>query len=127
MRNLAEFLAGISLDIPWHVTAFHKDYKMTGPEDTPAETLVRAAHIGRASGLRYVYAGNSPGGTGNLENTSCPGCGSAVIERTGFLVLRNRLSAEGKCPDCGAGIAGVWAPSGGTKNDAADWIHVRCG
>jgi pyruvate formate lyase activating enzyme len=28
LTRLAEFLAGVSLDIPWHVTAFHKDYKM---------------------------------------------------------------------------------------------------
>src|SRR5579871_3368817 len=61
---MAEFLAGISLDIPWHVTAFHKDYKMDGPENTPAETLLRAARIGQAAGLRYVYAGNLPGQTG---------------------------------------------------------------
>ncbi|MEI9973014.1 MAG: hypothetical protein WDO73_13725 [Ignavibacteriota bacterium] len=35
LRGTAEFLAGISRDIPWHVTAFHKDYKMQGPDNTP--------------------------------------------------------------------------------------------
>src|SRR5581483_7065129 len=40
LRQIARFLAGISPDIPWHVTAFHKDYKMTGPEDTGADTLL---------------------------------------------------------------------------------------
>jgi pyruvate formate lyase activating enzyme len=29
LRGLARFLAGVSRDIPWHVTAFHPDYKMT--------------------------------------------------------------------------------------------------
>ena len=42
LTRLAEFLAGVSPDIPWHVTAFHKDYKMTGPENTSADTLIRA-------------------------------------------------------------------------------------
>jgi len=36
LTRLAEFLAGVSPDIPWHATAFHKDYKMTDPENTSA-------------------------------------------------------------------------------------------
>ena len=39
LRSMAEFLAGISRDIPWHVTAFHQDYKMTDPRDTEAADL----------------------------------------------------------------------------------------
>ena len=37
LRGLTEFIAGVSPDIPWHVTAFHEDYKMNDPEDTAAE------------------------------------------------------------------------------------------
>ena len=33
LKRLAEFVAGVSPDIPWHVTAFHKDYKMTDPSE----------------------------------------------------------------------------------------------
>jgi pyruvate formate lyase activating enzyme len=108
LRRMAEFLAGISPDIPWHVTAFHKDYKMMGPENTPPETLIGAAGIGRAAGLRFVYAGNVPGWTENLEDTRCPGCGESLIERRGFRVLRNRLSSGGGCPACGRAIPGLW-------------------
>ena len=72
LKDIARFLAGISPDIPWHVTAFRQDYKMTGPGHTPPEPLIRAAAIGRAAGLRYVYAGNLPGSTADLENTRCP-------------------------------------------------------
>jgi pyruvate formate lyase activating enzyme len=126
LRQIAEFLAGISADIPWHVTAFHQDYKMTGPDDTPAATLIRAAHIGRAAGLRFVYAGNLPGNTGHLENTSCPGCGALLIERFGFRVLHNRLSG-GQCPDCGTGIPGVWKSHVGPSQEATDLVHIRCG
>src|SRR5205814_5586825 len=60
LRQAARFLASVSPDIPWHVTAFHQDYKMTEPDATPAETLMRAAEIGTAEGLRFVYAGNLP-------------------------------------------------------------------
>jgi pyruvate formate lyase activating enzyme len=72
LTRMAEFLAGVSPDIPWHVTAFHKDYKMTNPDDTPPETLLRAARIGKSAGLRFVYAGNLPGRTEDWENTQCP-------------------------------------------------------
>src|SRR5437660_726090 len=64
LQRLAEFLVGVSPYIPWHVTAFHKDYKMTDPEDTKPEDLLRAAEIGKRAGLRYIYAGNLPGRVG---------------------------------------------------------------
>ena len=43
--------------------------------------MVRAAEIGREEGLRFVYAGNRPGGVGDWENTRCPGCNALLIER----------------------------------------------
>ncbi|HXG68791.1 MAG TPA: radical SAM protein [Blastocatellia bacterium] len=107
LKGIADFLAGISPDIPWHVTAFHKDYKMTGPDNTPVETLIRAAEIGYAAGLRYVYAGNLPGRVGKYEHTFCPDCKAMLIERYGFRVLRNRIK-NGACPECNTKIAGVW-------------------
>ena len=60
LRDIARFLVSISRDIPWHVTAFHKDYKMTDAPNTAAAQIVRAAEIGREEGLRFVYAGNVP-------------------------------------------------------------------
>jgi len=111
LRRMGEFLAGISPDIPWHVTAFHQDYKMAGPDNTPPETLRRAARIGRAAGLRYVYSGNLPGVVGDGENTCCPGCGGRLIRRFGYRILENRLTPEGRCPSCSAAIPGRWAPS----------------
>jgi pyruvate formate lyase activating enzyme len=109
VREAAKYLAGVSLDIPWHVTAFRKDYKMTDPEDTPAETLVRAAEIGYEAGLRYVYAGNRPGQVGPYEDTHCHGCGATLIRRFGFLVQEQRVGADGTCPDCATAIPGVWS------------------
>jgi pyruvate formate lyase activating enzyme len=107
LRAAAEFIASVSPDIPWHVTAFHKDYKMTDPDNTPAETLIRAAETGYRAGLRFVYAGNLPGRVGPYENTFCPNCKSLLIERYGFRVLKNRIR-DGSCPNCGAKIPGIW-------------------
>jgi pyruvate formate lyase activating enzyme len=109
LAQMAEFLGGISIDIPWHVTAFHSDYKMTEPSDTTAETLVRAAAIGRRAGLRYVYAGNLPGCVGDFENTRCPACSALLIERHGYRILSYHLTPGGCCPSCGTAIAGRWA------------------
>ena len=108
LKQIADFLASVSPNIPWHVTAFHKDYKMTDPDNTSAETLIRAANIGVKGGLKFVYAGNLPGRVGDFENTYCPGCKELLIERYGFKVLQNRIEKEGRCSGCGARIPGFW-------------------
>jgi pyruvate formate lyase activating enzyme len=108
LRDIAQFLVSLSPDIPWHVTAFHPDYKMTDRDGTPVKTLLRAAEIGLAAGLRYVYAGNLPGRVGPFEHTYCPGCRAAVIRRLGYRILEYRLGPGGRCPECGTALAGRW-------------------
>jgi pyruvate formate lyase activating enzyme len=109
LAKLTEFLSGISPDLPWHVTAFHADYKMTDADNTSPENLMKAAAIGKESGLRYVYAGNLPGRAGNSESTFCPGCGSLLVERYGYRILKNKLDSAGLCPSCRHQIPGRWA------------------
>jgi len=109
LERLTTFIAGVSPDIPWHVTAFHADYKMQDHRDTTADMLTTAAAIGRANGLRYVYAGNLPGRVGELEHTHCPGCGERVISRRGYLILDYRLDSRGACPECATLVPGRWA------------------
>jgi pyruvate formate lyase activating enzyme len=108
--RLTEFLADISPDIPWHVTGFHGDYKMTDPRDTRADDLLRAVEIGRNAGLRYIYAGNLPGRVGHWENTRCPRCHETLIERCGYLIKDYRLTPDGRCPQCATAIPGRWSP-----------------
>jgi pyruvate formate lyase activating enzyme len=108
LREAAQFLAGLSPDIPWHVTAFHKDYKMQDPDNTGPEILLRAAAIGEAAGLRYVYAGNLPGRVGSYEDTRCPRCRLTLVRRSGYRILEDRLTGRGSCPSCGERIPGVW-------------------
>jgi len=107
LTKAARFVASVSKDIPWHVTAFHPDYKMLETGATPAATLVRACEIGTAEGLKFVYAGNAPGRVGDWENTRCPRCAATLIERFSFRVLSNRIE-DGRCPDCGEAIPGRW-------------------
>ncbi len=108
LKRLTEFLVSVSPDIPWHVTAFHQDYKMTEPRDTSPDDLVRAAEIGRHAGLRFVYAGNLPGRVSDLENTRCPHCQELLVGRYGYFITDYRLTAEGRCPRCHASIPGRW-------------------
>ncbi len=107
LTKLTEFLAGVDPDIPWHVTAFHQDYKMTENANTDVKTLLRACDIGKRAGLRYIYPGNIPGRVGDREGTHCPSCNALLIGRTGFRVTSYRLQG-GRCPDCHTPIPGRW-------------------
>ena len=108
LRALTAFLAGVSPDIPWHVTAFHPDYRMTDVGSTTAPMLLRAAQVAREAGLKYVYAGNLPGRVGDLEHTSCSRCGEVLIARYGYLIQKYALTSDGDCPACGAHLPGRW-------------------
>jgi pyruvate formate lyase activating enzyme len=115
LTRLTEFICGVSADIPWHVTAFHKDYRMTRPENTKPADLEKAVEIGKKSGLRFVYAGNLPGRSGNSENTYCPDCGKILVERYGFRVLGCHLTTDGRCPSCDLAIPGRWPRRSATQ------------
>ena len=106
LTGIAEFLAGVDRDIPWHITAYHEDYKMNNPS-TSASHLLRAYEIGKRAGLRYIYPGNIPGAFGDKEGTHCPSCDTLVIGRRGFRVTSYSL-VDGKCPNCATVIPGVW-------------------
>jgi pyruvate formate lyase activating enzyme len=113
--EIARFLASVSRDIPWHVTAFHKDYKMTDSANTAPGQLIRAAEIGAEEGLNFVYAGNAPGRVGPWEHTWCPGCREKLVERVGFLVKQYSLTLDGRCPKCGFAMPGIWPSTGAAE------------
>ena len=124
---MTSFIASVSPDIPWHVTAFYATYRMTDRHDTTANMLTRAAQIGRAQGLRFVYAGNLPGDVGQLEHTHCPTCEVPVIERRGYDIGAYRLTAAGHCGSCGAKVPGRWGPDGfaTARRQSAAWRRYR--
>ncbi|MBL7163485.1 MAG: AmmeMemoRadiSam system radical SAM enzyme [Anaerolineales bacterium] len=108
LMDTARYIRSVSPEIPWHVTAFHPDYKMTDPPRTSVKTLLRAAEIGQEAGLRYVYSGNLPGSLSEYEHTYCHKCKALLIERYGYVILSYHLTAEGACSQCGTMIPGIW-------------------
>jgi pyruvate formate lyase activating enzyme len=102
LRGIAAFVRSVGADVPWHVSRFLPAYKMVDRPATPLATLRRAADIGRAEGLRYVYEGNVLEG----EDSRCPACNALLVERRGFRTLANRIVND-RCPDCGTAISGV--------------------
>lgn len=101
LKGIAEFIADINEDIPWHISRFHPDYESLNIEPTPIETLLNAKAIGETAGLRYVYLGNTLEG----NNTYCPDCKNLLVEREMFSVIQNNIK-NSKCPKCGSEIKG---------------------
>lgn len=90
---------------PIHFSRFFPQYKLQHLPPTPVETIQRARSIAVDAGLQFVYVGNMAGRGG--ESTFCPGCGSLIIERSGYQIHQNRLK-DGGCPDCSQVIPGIW-------------------
>jgi pyruvate formate lyase activating enzyme len=105
LRGIAERIADdLGSETPWHVTRYHPAYRFDAPP-TPIAALERAREIGVRAGLRYVFLGNV--GNHPALQTACPGCGARLIRRATVRPTRCRVTAEGRCPDCGHAIAGV--------------------
>lgn len=107
LASEAKFLASVDKEMPWHVTAFHPDYKLLDKTETPPETLVKAHEIGKAAGIKYVYCGNVSFNYSNYETTICPKCNKELIIRIGFHVTDNNV-VNGNCQFCNQKIKGVW-------------------
>jgi pyruvate formate lyase activating enzyme len=114
LKRMADFLASVDPLMPWHMTAFHPDYKMTdGYRSTTAEDLMKIVDLGKQAGLKYLYPGNLPGQAGPWENTRCHHCDATVVKRHGFFVLENRVGPGGLCPDCHKPLPGIWGKAAG--------------
>jgi pyruvate formate lyase activating enzyme len=105
LKDIAEFLAGVDPEVPWHISRFHPTYHLTNNYPTPPEDIHRAKDIGCSSGLKYVYTGNLPGDEG--EKTFCHSCGEMLIDRYGYSIRKNSIK-DGRCSRCKAEIPGVW-------------------
>lgn len=106
LRQIAEFIANdLGPGVPWHVSRFHGDYKMTDTPATPLETLETACRLGAEAGLKYVYCGNVTGCAD--ERTYCPSCENVLVDRVGYAV-RNAIVTDGRCPLCDEPIEGIW-------------------
>jgi len=102
---IAQFIASLGPEVPWHLSAFYPTYQMLHLPRTSATLLHRAREIGLKAGLYYVYCGNIPGQGG--EDTFCPHCGRKVVQRMGFQVMKNDI-VRGECRHCHGTIHGIW-------------------
>ncbi|MBN1354278.1 MAG: AmmeMemoRadiSam system radical SAM enzyme [Candidatus Omnitrophica bacterium] len=103
LNDIAEFIVGVSSDIPWHISRYHPDYKYIETPATPLAALKKAESIGKRAGLKYVYLGN----TGEECNTYCAGCGCALVKRRGYDVSLGNID-NNKCSKCGTDVSGIW-------------------
>ena len=105
IQNMAEFIATeLGLDVPWHLSAFHPDYKMLDTPSTSLEIILRAKEIAQSFGIKYVYLGNV-----QYDNsTYCPKCESKLVDRAGFSSHMETI-VDSKCASCGEFIKGVWS------------------
>jgi pyruvate formate lyase activating enzyme len=110
LRALTSWIVdNVGPSVPWHVSRFFPAHRMLDVPPTPSATLLRAAEIGRQAGLHYVYVGNAP--DLGLEDTRCAGCGTLLVERSGYRA-RSHLTDGGGCPTCGRFLEGLaLAPS----------------
>jgi len=104
LNEIAKFISGINKNIPWHVSRFHPDYKLSHHHPTPEATLEKAKGIGTKAGLNFIYAGNVYG-WGN--DTYCLECGELLVKREVFTVLELNING-GRCTGCNAQVPGIF-------------------
>lgn len=85
-------------ELPFHILAFHPNYKIQDIPSTPIKMIDEAIMIAEGAGLKHVYSGNIPGHKN--ENTYCPNCKKMVIERYSVYLKENKLK-HNLCPYCG--------------------------
>jgi pyruvate formate lyase activating enzyme len=105
LEGIAGFIADrLGDEVPWHISRFFPNYRMTDLPATPLVTLDEAAAIAERAGLQYVYLGNVPG---RDENTRCFNCGAVCIWRNGYHADLSGIQC-GTCRHCAAVLPGVW-------------------
>ena len=106
LKEIAQFIAQIDKNIPWHISRFFPNYQMAGYKETPIETIKKAYEIGKRAGLNFVYGGNII--NSSLENTFCPQCDALLIARNNYNIKITENFSKGRCLKCHAEIKGVW-------------------
>jgi pyruvate formate lyase activating enzyme len=106
LQDLIDWVLGeCGPDVPLHFSRFHPAYRMLNLPPTPVATLERARDMALSRGIHFPYVGNVPSHPG--DNTYCPSCKKALIQRQGFFVTEMNIKS-GRCKFCSRKIAGVW-------------------
>jgi pyruvate formate lyase activating enzyme len=103
LDSCADFIASVNSLIPWHLSAYHPDYRWNAPPTNPA--FLKRIKTQASAKLAFVYAGNIPG---DENNTACPHCGAILVRRRGYRTETPGLTAPAngekffRCTGCGA-------------------------
>jgi pyruvate formate lyase activating enzyme len=100
LEDISGFIASISKDIPWHISAYFPQYK-SKIDPTKIDSIIKAIEIGKKAGLNYIYGGNVA--VKSINNTYCPNCSKEVIDRMGYQASQN---FKGRCRYCDFEISG---------------------
>lgn len=112
IKDIAGYISKeLGTETPWHISRFHPDYKLMDTPPTAPKAVRDAREIGMDAGLKYVYAGNLPGDSG--ENTYCPNCKEMLVNRESYNILKNKIIKDA-CPKCKTKIEGKWSENGKT-------------
>jgi pyruvate formate lyase activating enzyme len=104
IEKMAEFIVTkLGKDTPWHLSAFHPDYKMNDTPPTSMATMQRAKEIAKSFAIKYVYLGNVL----DDGSTYCPKCQTKLVSRNGYKAKILNLK-DSTCTNCGEVIEGVW-------------------
>jgi len=104
LAQIADFIASVDKDMPWHISRFHPDFQFGDKAPTPFSSLRLAESVGKKAGLNYIYLGNV---LGEGAVTFCPNCHKPLIRREGFTVLEYHLKGN-CCSYCQSIIPGVF-------------------
>jgi pyruvate formate lyase activating enzyme len=105
LDSIAEFIADLCPQIPWHLSAYHPDYRWNAPPTDPGLLLATADRARKI--LLFVYTGNIPG---EKNDTLCPHCGNILVSRNGYRVDACGLAAPAgtecrcRCAKCGEAV-----------------------
>jgi pyruvate formate lyase activating enzyme len=99
IRMMSKWVYDLDPRIPVHFIGFYPANFMMDTPATELGILRRAREIALQEGLHYAYTGNRQ--DEETESTYCPKCKTQVVRRFGFSVLENKVTRDGKCPECG--------------------------
>ncbi len=105
LESIATFIIEeLGKETPWHLSAFHPDYKLLAIERTPIDKLQKTYVLGKSKGLHYVYMGNA----GLANDTCCKKCGEVLLERVTYKTTKDNRKYGIICPKCNEKLDGVF-------------------
>lgn len=103
-QEIIREIESISPRIPLHISRYFPNYELSNAPTNPQ--ILEDFYQRAKETLEFVYLGNLITETG--QHTLCPRCGARLIERTGYQTVVHRELKQGKCPDCGHLLYGVF-------------------